>query len=100
MANRIVANCYIIDSAGNAAVVMPWPGTHIRVKAVHFWSTNTTGQLWLVYSNGLGTTTSTAIRIQNNQNQSFTLPYYLGGVNFQQLIPITVTAGTGFLYLE
>lgn len=93
MANRLRSNVYIIDSA-QTLTGLTWP-TQAKIHSVAFYSTDTTGELKLVLT---ADTRDAVVHIRNNQAQPFTLPLYLGGVWMDQLTPIVVTAGTGFIY--
>lgn len=97
MANRIISNVYIIDSAQTLTGLAWAPSADAdrKVNSVVFYSTDTTGELKLVFTSN---TTNTFIHIRNNQSQPFSLPYFLGGVWVGQLTPIICTAGTGFIY--
>lgn len=93
MANRIAGNVYIIDSG---SISLPWPGTHVKIQGVGFYSTDTSGELQLTMASN---TLNIVFWLRNNNNQPYFLPQYLGGVNFEQLRVQILTAGTGFLYL-
>ena len=98
MANRTLGNVIVIDSAqGTILPSTVWPSTGIEAVSIFFYSTDTTGELKLTDTN----TTNVVVHIRSNQQMPYTHPYYLSGVRFQNsLIPLTVTAGTAFLYFR
>lgn len=96
MANRIVGNVYIIDSA-QTLTGLPWSNAGYNIQSAVFYGTDTSGEIVLADS---ADTRNTMIRIRSNQATPFSFPIYLGGCRFNQLTPIVVTAGTCFLYLD
>ncbi len=103
MANRIVGNVLIVDSAmGNSLVI---PGTQIskyRVSAWSFWSLNTTGSLLLT-----GANTSSDIQLiydtpaGSSGAQQPNPKWFSFGMDciLENLKAPVVTNGTAFLYL-
>lgn len=96
MANRIVDNIYIIDSALNN-VALPW-NSGTRVAAVSFWSSDSSGAMTLAFTD----TSDTILRAvsPSNGNSAQTSHYYLGGIPFSSMKVPVLTAGTGYIYLE
>ena len=88
MANRIVGNVYIIDSASGAtALSFPKQGL---IKNISFIASDTTGLLELA----LVTTADVVVRLSNSKTE-----LELGdGVWFEPFIVKTLTAGTGYIY--
>ena len=99
MANRIVHNVVIVDSAMGNAVNWISTGTasfsHMEMTHVSFWSSDTTGLLEISGAN----TTNVIVKLANPFDNDTTLGQgivtRLGDIK----IP-TVTAGTGFIYLK
>ena len=92
MANRIVGNVYIVDSAAIALT----DGQTLKIASIAFYSTDTSGEFKIVSQ---ANTANALIHIRNNQNQPFTLPLFLGGMYLENLRVQTCTAGTGWFYL-
>ena len=99
MANRLVGNVLIIDSAqGTALSNSTFPSSGAEMVSIFFYATDTTGELRLTDG---ASTANTIIHIRSNQNQPYNFPYYLNGLRIQNpIIPVTVTAGTAFLYFR
>lgn len=94
MANRIVGNVYIIDSAnGNTAI--PWlDGT--KIATITFWSSDSTGKLQITGAS----TADVLFQVTNPVNVPNTVGAYLGGNYFKDVVKIlTLTAGTAWVYL-
>lgn len=93
MANRIIGNTYILDTA-SANVALPWP-TNAKIAAVKLWSTDTTGIVELTAASTL----DVLVKLVNSQDDDNTVGIYLGGVNFSSDIKMpTLTAGTAWVY--
>lgn len=94
MANRLVGNVYIIDSALNN-VSLPWPNT-ATVSGIAFWSTNTTGLA--VFT---GADTTNVIKVLSNPNNApATVGIILNRVQFSEMKIPTLTAGTAWIYFS
>jgi len=91
MANRIVGNVYIIDTVGD----LDGPD-NLKINSIAFWSTDSTGALILCVK---ATSANELVKLNNNQNQAFTVPLHLGGVYLKDVNVKTLTAGTAWLYL-
>lgn len=101
MANRIVGNVLIIDSAmGNSPVVLNTQIKSWHITAIAFWAINTTGACLLT-----GTNTASDLIFKhdlpagsaNTQNPKW---FPFGSVQELDDIKIpTLTAGTAFIYL-
>lgn len=102
MANRIVGNIYIIDSASGATTDLAWP-SNLKCKSAAFWSSTTAGELILTMG---GTNNQvihfsflTLLAASNTSVVPATQSLSFGdGVYFDALAVGTITAGTGFLY--
>ncbi len=96
MANRIVGNTYIIDTAsGNTA--LPWP-SKAKIMAINLFSTDTSGRVEFTASD----TTDVVIKIAHTgdhfvDNDGVT-SIYLGGVTFDEMKVPVLTAGTAWVY--
>ncbi len=96
MANRIVGNVYIVDSAqGNSEI--PWP-SNARINCINFFSTSTSGSI--VFS---GTNTADVlIRIHMGEfpgnSGNLTKSLYLGGVDFKDVKIPTLQSGSAWVY--
>lgn len=100
MANRLVGNIYIIDSATTAAndlqpVANPsWP-REARIHTVLFTGTSGADFEMVFKSN----TTNTAFRLSISEDQTATKDIHFGQPhNFDELRVKTLVNGTGFLY--
>ena len=99
MANRIVGNVLIVDSAmGNNTIILNSQMKDYEVNAISFWSANSTGALLLTENN---TATDIVFKldgspllVQNPRWYPFSIKQSLGDLK----VPI-LTAGTAFLYL-
>lgn len=102
MANRIVGNVYIIDSASTSAAPLQsgiaWPN-HMKLDAVSFWTTSTAGICEFVYASN---TNDTAFVLSPNVTSisvaGAMAHLHFGGVYFSELRVRTLTAGTAWLY--
>jgi hypothetical protein len=94
VANRIVGNVYIVDSALNN-VALPWP-THGKIMGVGAWFSGGTGEARFTGSD----TTNVVIRIvAANSGLNATYNYhFLGGVDFDEMKIPVLTAGTAWIY--
>ena len=97
MANRIVENVYIVDSALNN-VSLPW-NQGARVEAIRAWFFDTTG---LIRLTGSDTTNAVCLLIANAPaaGTGSVDSVYLGGVRFDEMKVPTVTAGTAWIYFS
>jgi hypothetical protein len=94
MANRIVDNVYILDTAsGNTA--LPWPSYTAKIQSVVFHAANSTGKLTLSRAN---TATEQIVKITCPDPAGNTVQQTFGGRQFSQLKLPVCTAGTGFIY--
>ena len=101
MANRLVNNVVIVDSAMGNAFVLTSAGqvvsiTEMKVATIAFWSSDTTGNLIL----SSATTTDAIIRLTNPNDDATTVIALLGGVYFKDMKVPAITAGTAWLYLS
>ena len=92
MANTLVDNVYIVDSA-LANVSLPWP-TKGRIMAFAFWAANTTGEIIFTTAD----TTQVVARLTASNNPASISNLYIGGVDFGVMKVPTITAGTGWIY--
>ena len=99
MANRLVGNVLIIDSAqGTALSTNSFPASGAEITSIFFYATDTTGELRLTDG---ASTANTIVHVRSNQSQPYCFPYYLNGYRLQNPpIPLTVTAGTAFIYFR
>lgn len=97
MANRIVGNVYIVDSALNN-VSLPWPQGG-RIQTIRAWFSATNG---LVRFTGSDTTNAICILTPDaNMPVSGTTPEsHLGGVRFDEMKVPVITAGTAWIYFS
>lgn len=95
MANRVVGNVYIIDTAsGNTA--LPWPNK-VKVMGIGAWFSGGTGDAQF---SGADTTNIVLRLVAANSGINATYNYqYLGGVDFSEMKIPVLTAGTAFIYL-
>ena len=99
MANRIVGNVLIIDSAmGNNTVILNSQMKDIEVNAISFWAADSTGALLLTEAN---TATDIVFRlngspllVENPRWYPFAIKQSIGDLK----VPI-LTAGTALIYL-
>lgn len=95
MANRLLGNVYIIDSALNN-VALPWP-SKARIKAVAAWFVSGAGEVRISGAD----TTNHLIRLvsaQSGLNATYNF-HYFGGVDFNEEIKVpVVTNGTAWIY--
>lgn len=100
MANRIVGNVLIIDSANGNNPVIFTPGTSNQINkyklgTVMFWSSDTTGNIQF----SLADTSNQIMRLSNPVNGPNTVGGVLNGVTLQDLKVVSLTAGTAWVYL-
>ena len=97
MANRIVGNVIIVDSAmGNSPVLSSSAQLHkFKLGSVAFWSSDTTGSLVLSGTN----TSNTYLRLGNSVNSPNTTGIVLDGVTLHNLKVPVLTAGTAWIYI-
>lgn len=96
MANRIVGNVYIVDSALNN-VSLPWP-QGARIQSVRAWFLDTSG---LARFTGSDTTNAVFILTAHNApspSAGGNDRMYLGGVRFEEMKIPTLTSGTAWIY--
>lgn len=96
MANRIIGNVYIIDSALNN-VSLPWP-TKAKVMGVGAWFSGGTGEARFTGAD----TTDTVLRlVAANSGINATYNYhYLGGITFDEMKIPVLTVGTAWIYFS
>lgn len=94
MANRLIGNVYIIDSALNN-VSLPW-NSGSKIMSIALWSADSTG---VVIFTGADTTNVVArISGPRDSNLAQSSDRYLGGVYFDEMKVPTLTAGTAWIY--
>lgn len=95
MANRIVGNIVIVDSAmGNSSILTPNP--KLKAATVAFWSPDTTGNLILT---GISTADH-VVRLTNPNNNPTTVGIVMPDVYLEDIKVPTLTAGTAWIYLR
>lgn len=97
MANQIIGNVLIVDS-GTINLQFPGDGNQALVKSIAFWGANTTGSFQLAYQSNSATVVinmASPIDVANLTYISFG-----DGQYFDKLRAVTVTAGTGYIYLK
>jgi len=99
MANRIIGNVLIVDSAmGNAFVVgNDSTSKDFRIDAVGLWSSDSTGLVQFTGTN----TTDVVIKLASSSDGSAdtTDSIHLNGINIKDVKCPTLTVGTAFIYL-
>ena len=96
MANRIVNNTIIVDSA-TINLDFPGVGNYAYVQQIAFWSTDSTGLFELSLQSN---TTNVVVKMASPLNQPNTInSRFPGGQRFEKLYVRFVTVGTGFIYL-
>lgn len=97
MANRIVGNVYIVDSALNN-LALPWP-QGATITSIRAWFLDTTGIARFTDSD---TTNAVCLLIANAPaaGTGTTDQANLGGVSFDNLKIPTLTAGTAWIYFK
>src|SRR3990167_10583602 len=98
MANRVVGNVYIVDSALNN-VSLPW-NQGARVQSIRAWFLDTTG---LARFTGSDTTDAVCILTPNNAPTPSSGGHdeaNLGGIRFDEMKIPTLTAGTAWIYFS
>ena len=94
MANRLVGNVYIVDSALNF-VALPW-NQGARVKSISAWFLNATGEVNFTDAN----TADVLVRLTAPNTGAGYNTVYLGGICFDNLKVPTLTAGTAWIYFS
>lgn len=100
MANRIVGNVVIVDSAMGNALITASGGTvqnlnDYKVATIAFWSSDTTG----VCRFTLADTTNCVLQLTNPNNNPTTVGATIPGVFFKDMKVPSITAGTAWIYL-
>lgn len=104
MANKLVGRTYIINSAMNADVPILGPGTaswldDAMINAIHFWGSDTTAKLELVYASNTADSFC-ILAVQNNAISGGTETLHFSSPQQTQELRIkTLTAGTAWIYL-
>ena len=97
MANRIVGNVIIVDSAmGNSSIILDTQITKIHVTAIGFWAANTTATCMFT-----STDTANDILFKHDGATVVENPRWFPFGNTQMFSTIKVpvlTAGTAFIY--
>ena len=96
MANRIVGNVVIVDSAmGNTFVLGNGNDPTLNVNTISFWGANTTA---IAVFTGLNTSDIIGV-IQNGASIPYTNSIDLHGTRLSDLKIPVLTAGTAWIYL-
>ena len=94
MANRLLGNVYIIDSALNN-VSLPWPAKG-RIMGIGAWFSGGTGEARFT---GTDTTDCVIRLVAADSGLNATYNYqHLGGINFTEMKVPVLTAGTAWIY--
>lgn len=96
MANRLVDNVYIIDSALNN-VALPW-NAGSRIESISWLFSGSTGALSFSLSDTTNVIFRQAHPQANNQPQSGSA--YLGGIRITELKVPILTVGTAWIYFS
>lgn len=102
MANRVIGNVIIVDSAMGNSFVLTSGATilnnnEVRATAFTFWSTDTTGIV--AFSSGADTT-NRVVLLTNPNNNPTTIGLVLNGIPFNQLKVPVLTSGTAWIYFK
>ena len=95
MANRIVDNTYIIDTA-SANVPIP-VGSGIRIRSILLWGANTTATA--IFTGADTTNVLARLSIGDAGTNGGNAGYNFGDTNWSNLKVPTLTAGTAFIQL-
>ena len=95
MANRLVGNTWILDTASGNTLI-PIHSGGMEVGAVTFWSLNSTGVCEISGAN----TTDVLVKLTNPNPDDATVGIVLNGIDFDEIKLPTLTAGTAWIYLR
>jgi len=96
MANRLVGNVYIVDSALNN-VSLPWP-QGARINTIRAWFLNTTGIAVFTGANTTDVVCNLTTNVAPAALAGGTVEAKLNGTRFDEMKIPTLTAGTAWIY--